>query len=143
MKINHSTELMKNQKHALIMSPDLEFKVLQTQGGNSLFFSIGTLKTGNVFYCTREVPADKHGWSKIDLSSILAQNHNNAAINAKAFDVTQNLATGTTDLALVITANGHDFLYLSLGNSNTDAAWANAASLPWTPIPFDDTTHDF
>ena len=144
MKITHSTELMKNQKHALIMSPDEQFKVLQTQGGNSLFFSIGALKTGNVFYCTRELPADKHGWSKIDLSSVLARNHNNAPVSAKTFAVSQNLSSGTTDLALVITANGQDFLYLSLGNSNTDDAWdVNGGSLPWTLIPFDDTSHNF
>jgi hypothetical protein len=46
MKINHPTELMKNQKHAVIMSPEKQFRVLQTQCGNPLFFSIGT---DNVF----------------------------------------------------------------------------------------------
>jgi hypothetical protein len=139
MKIIHSTELMKNQKHAVIMAPDKQFEVLQTAEGHALFFSIGT---DNTFYCTREIPADKHGWSKFDHSSALSADYNKAAVKAKAFDVAQNLTAGTADLALVITVNNSDYLYIALACPNNDAAWA-AGNIPWVAIPFDDTTHSF
>ncbi len=130
---------MKNQKHAVIMAPDKQFEVLQTQEGHALFFSIGT---DNVFYCTREIPADIHGWSKVDFSSALSADFNNATVAAKTFDVAQDLGTGTTDIALVITVNGTDYLYVSLGNVNTDAAWS-ANTVQWTAIPYDDASHTF
>ena len=130
---------MKNQKHAVIMAPDKQFEVLQTQQGNSLFFSIGT---DNIFYCTREIPADTHGWSRFDFSSALSANFSNATIVAKTFDVAQNVATGLIDIALVVTVNGNDSLFVSLGNTNTDAAWA-ADTIKWTAMPFDDTARTY
>lgn len=136
MTINYSSELMKNQKQAVVMAPDPQFEVLQTLEGNSLFFSIGT---DNVFYCTREVPANTQGWTKTDLSSVLSSAYNNAAITAKIFRLFQNLAAGTIDMALVITVNGSDYLYLSLGNADTDATWA--ATPTWTVVPYDDTSN--
>ena len=139
MKIVNSTELMKNQKHAVIMAPDKQFEVLQTQQGNSLFFSIGT---DNIFYCTREIPADTHGWSRFDFSSALSASFSNATIVAKTFDVAQNVATGLIDIALVVTVNGSDNLFVSLGNTNTDTAWA-ADTIKWTAMPFDDTARTY
>lgn len=44
MKIAFESELMENQKHAVVMAPDLAFEVLQSQDGDALFFSIGTDK---------------------------------------------------------------------------------------------------
>ncbi len=138
MIINSSTELMKNQKNAVVMAPDKQFEVLQTQEGNALFFSIGT---DNVFYLTREIPADTHGWSRIDLSSALSALNNNATVTAKLFDVAQDIdpTVATTDLALIITVNGVDLLYVSTGNANTNDDWSNVATngLTWTAIGFD------
>lgn len=132
MQINFESQLMENQKHAVVMSPGLAFEVLQSQDGDSLFFSIGT---DNIFYLTREVAESSTGWNIIDLSSGLSSQHNGAAVTAKTFSVTQNAQTLGIDLALVLTVAGSDFLYLSLGNTNTDAAWANGVT--WTVIPFD------
>jgi hypothetical protein len=132
MNINFESELMENQKHAVVMSPDLAFDVLQSQDGDALFFSIGT---DNVFYLTREVTASSTGWNKLDLSSALSSQHNGAAVAAKTFAVAQNAQTLAIDLALVITVGGADFLYLSLGNANTDADWASGVT--WTYIAFD------
>lgn len=135
---------MKNQKHAVVMSPTNQFEVLQTQSGNSLFFSIGT---DNIFYLTREIPEDTHGWSRADLSTALSASvFNNATVAAKSFDVAQDLNSGTTDIALVVTVNGSDYLFVSLGNINTDDAWAAgiaANTISFTVMPFDDTTHSF
>jgi hypothetical protein len=132
MNISFESELMENRKHAVVMAPDRAFDVLQSQDGDALFFSIGT---DNIFYLTREVTQSATGWNKIDLSSALSSQHDGAAVAAKAFSVAQNAQTVAIDLALVLTAGGADFLYLSLGNANTDEAWANGVT--WTAIPFD------
>ena len=123
---------MENQKYATVMSPGLAFEVLQSQDGDSLFFSIGT---DNIFYLTRELTESSTGWDIIDLSSSLSSQHGGAAVAAKTFSVNQNAQTLGIDLALVLTVGGADFLYLSLNNANTDASWANGVT--WTAIPFD------
>lgn len=132
MKITAESELMQNQKHAVVMDPDLAFEVLQSQDGDSLFFSIGS---DHVFYLTREVSATATGWNKLDLSSALSSQHGGAPVAAKTFSVAQNGQTLAIDLALVLTVSGADYLYLSLGNANTDASWANGVT--WTLAPFD------
>src|SRR5947199_6901565 len=130
MKISFESELMKNRKHATVMAPDRAFDVLQTQDGDALFFSIGT---DGVFYLTREVSQTATGWNRIDLSTSLAAAHGGAAVTAKSFAVAQNAGTRAVDMALVVTAGGQDFLYLSLGNGTTDAGWSAAVS--WTAVP--------
>lgn len=132
MNIVFESELMENQKHAVVMAPEPAFEVLQSSDGDALFFSIGT---DNVLYLTREVTLTATGWNKIDLSSALSSQHGGAPVVAKTFSVTQNAHTLSIDLALVLTVGGADFLYLSLGNANTDAAWAHGVT--WTVIPFD------
>jgi hypothetical protein len=132
MNISFESELMENRKHAVVMAPDRAFDVLQSQDADALFFSIGTDST---FYLTREVTQSATGWNKLDLSSALSSQHGGAAVAAKAFSVAQNAQTLAIDLALVLTVGGADFLYLSLGNANTDEAWANGVT--WTIIPFD------
>jgi hypothetical protein len=144
MKINSSTELMKNQKHAVVMSPTNQFEVLQTQSGNSLFFSIGT---DGIFYLTQESPSGATGWALQDLSTQLSSKFfSGATVTAKLFDVAQDLTANTTDIALVVTVGGNDYLFVSLGNVNTDTAWAanvQASTVLFTEMTFDDTTHNF
>lgn len=131
MNIAFESELMENQKHAVVMAPALAFEVLQSRDGDALFFSIGT---DNVFYLTREVTQTSTGWNKIDLSSTLSAQHG-GKVAAKLFSVTQNAQTLGIDLALVLTVGDTDYLYLSLGNANIDVSWASGVK--WTPIPFD------
>lgn len=132
MKISFESELMKNRKHATVMAPDRAFDVLQTQDGDALFFSVGT---DGGFYLTREVSQTATGWNRIDLSTPLWAAHGGAAVTAKSFAVAQNAGTRAVDMALVVTVGGQDFLYLSLGNENTDAGWAGPVG--WTAVPFD------
>lgn len=133
MKIVNETELMKNQKHAVLMAPGKQFEVLQSQEGNALFFSIGT---DGIFYLTRETPQGTHGWNRIDLGGTLTDPANK--IIAKSFDVAQDLTGATTDIAFVVSNNGVDTLYMSTGNANTDNDWLNVATngLTFTAIPF-------
>ncbi|MBV9939867.1 MAG: hypothetical protein JO150_15290 [Acidobacteriaceae bacterium] len=131
MKISFESELMKNQKHAVVMAPDKKFAVLQSVEGDSLFFSIGEL---GELYLTREGSHLRAGWDKISLIEALKSQHNGAG-EVRTFEVSQNAETGNIDLALAFTVNGADLLYISLGHSNSDFAWARGVE--WTNIPFD------
>ena len=137
-KLSVSSELMKNQKQAEVMSPSSDFKVLQTHEGHALFFSIGE---DDVLYLSREVMEHQTGWDRKDLSSALASNHDQKQVVAKHFDLAQNLSTGLIDLALVIRVDDQDFLYLSRNNSNSDLSWSE--NIEWTAMPFDDPDHSF
>src|SRR4051794_5565365 len=96
MNICFESELMKNQKHAVVMPPDKMFEVLQSDEGDSLFFSIGDL---GEFYLTRENSKNGAGWGKISLSHALKEQHNGLGV-VSTFDVSQNAQTGKIDLAL-------------------------------------------
>lgn len=74
----------------------------------------------------------------MDLSSNLSQTQGGAAIKAKAFAVSQNSKTLAFDLALAVTVGSTNYLYLSLGNSNTDNSWAKGVQ--WTLVAFDDSS---
>ena len=136
--ITYSSEMMTNFKQAEVMSWEGKFEALQTDEGHSLFFSLGT---DDVFYLTQETPGHVTGWQKTDLSSALKADYGGAPIVAKTFAVAQNRTTQKVDLAVVITASGNDNdnLYLSLGNSTSDAGWAG--QLNWVRFPFDDPAH--
>jgi hypothetical protein len=135
VKIVDTTELMKNQKHVVVMPPDEQFDVLQTQDGDPLFFSIGA---DNIFYCTYEVPnsTTSPGWVRVDLSSQLSANYNNAQVTAKSFDIAQDIASKNVSLILVVTVNGQDYLYTSLNNPNSETGWSSSP-LTWTNVPYD------
>jgi hypothetical protein len=134
MKLSFQSELMHNQKHADVMAPTANFEALQSLDGDALYFSIGS---DGVFYLTREVAGARTGWSRIDLSSGLSSHHHGAKIAARCFDVSRNGVTGKIDIALAITVEGVDHLYISYGNENTDDAWSRGVTFVETP--YDDT----
>ncbi|KAI1121515.1 hypothetical protein F5Y10DRAFT_288424 [Nemania abortiva] len=131
MKLTSQIELMKNQKHAEVMAPDMAFDVLQTPQGDALFFSIGT---DHVFYVTREARSSETGWTRVDLSSQLP-NLAGATAKVKTFDLSQNLATGSFDIVLVATVAGSDRLFSTRGHSSEASDWAK--QVVWTSLPFD------
>jgi hypothetical protein len=135
MTINNSTSLMTNQKNAIIMPADKQFKVLQTQEGNALFFSIND---ADQFFCTREIQGDVNGWGQIDLMQGIDG-------TPKTFDIAQDLTNNSISIIAVVTdSNNKDHLYVSVGNKNTDTDWTTAPP-SLTEIPFDDpdTTHNY
>ncbi|MEH2252716.1 hypothetical protein [Nostoc sp.] len=138
VKISFSSELMQNYKQAEVVAPDAQFEALQTNEGHSLLFSIGT---DNVFYLTKESVDHSTGWEKTDLSSILSQIHNGLPVVAKTFAVSQSNNNQNVDIALAITVDGNDYLYLAQNNSNADISWSQ--SLNWLIMPFDDPNHSF
>jgi hypothetical protein len=126
MKISTETEMMKNQKHAEVMSPDKAFEALQTSQGDALFFSIGT---DGVFYVTRETRGSQTGWNRIDLSVALGG-------KAKSFVASQDPATMNIDVALIMTTTSGDTLFLSRGNTTDTNTWEQ---IVWILIDFDAT----
>ncbi|MBD2542341.1 hypothetical protein [Planktothricoides raciborskii] len=138
VKITFSSELMQNYKQAEIVAPDTQFEALQTNEGHSLLFSIGT---NNVFYLTKELVDHATGWQKTDLSSTLSQYHNGLPVVAKTFAVSQSINNDNVDIALAITVDGQDYLYLAQNNSNSDMSWSQKVN--WLIMPFDDKNHSF
>jgi hypothetical protein len=132
-KIHVSSELMKNNKQAIVMAADKEFEALQTKEGRALFFSIGE---DGVFYLTREVVGDSTGWDKSDLSDVLSQYNNGVNITAKTFVVSQNVGDNTIDIVLAVTGSGQDYLYVAQGLVNSDATWS--APITWAVMGYDD-----
>lgn len=133
IKINASSELMKNHKQASIMSPQKRFQALQTKEGHSLFFSIGS---DNVFYLTREVPGSETGWVKTDLSSELSRFNGGITIEVKTFAVAQNIATNHIDIIIAIKGKDQDYVYTALNLVNEDSTWAH--ELTWQVQGYDD-----
>jgi len=136
MKIQQSSELMRNQKQASVMAPDSFFQVFETYDGHSLFFSLGS---DDVFYLTRELDRGTTGWTRSDLSSGLNIYHGGKTVRAKNFAVAQNPQGGGVDIALAVSVEGVDYLYISLGNSDKDLFWAD--HIGWLIMPFDDPDH--
>lgn len=128
IKVEADSELMKNQKHAVLMGAQQNFQVLQTADGDAIFLSIGS---DGVFYLTREVRESGSGWNRTDLSSSL-----NGKGNAKWFATSQNPGTLAIDVALVMSKNGNDSLYLSRNNLIARDGWEKCVS--WESVHFDD-----
>lgn len=134
IQISAVSELMLNQQHAHILSPQKQFEVLQTSSGESLFFSIGE---DDVFYVAREAQGSSSGWRHVDLSSSLGDG---APVKAKSFDLSQNPETLDFDVVLSLGMGEQDMLYVSVGNNATSEEWEDGAS--WTQLHFDaDTDH--
>lgn len=140
--VTYSSELMKNYLHASIMDPDDVFEVLQDNLGNALLFSIGT---DGIFYVTQEVPhlnntvaksGTPSGWNRTDLSSTqMSRDFPNMQMPlCKTISVNQNIVDGTIGLAMVVTVDGNDLLYLSMGNSASDTSWLQEPV--WVPSPY-------
>lgn len=131
MKITADSELMKNQKHAVVMGQQQNFQVLQTARGDALFFSIGT---DDVLYLTSEVRESGSGWLQVDLSSQAVGG--SAGAKAKTFAVSQNPETMNIDVSMVLTnGSGEDALFISRDNSTDRSTWADG--IAWAKVPFD------
>ncbi|KAJ5735452.1 uncharacterized protein N7483_000577 [Penicillium malachiteum] len=128
IKVEADSELIKNQKHAVLMSPQKNFQVLQTADGDAIFYSVGS---DGVFYVAREVRKSKSGWNRTDLSSSLKG-------KAKRFTASQNPGTLAIDVALVMSLDdGNDLVHLSRNNLISSNGWEK--SISWQSVVFDDT----
>ncbi|BDT90370.1 hypothetical protein IFM12275_03460 [Nocardia sputorum] len=137
--VSYSTELMRNYLQSEVLAPEAKFEALQTQAGASLLFSISTQ---GVLYVTKEVPGDRSGWKRSDLSSaLIAHDFGGNGVACKDFAVAQSAFPPATSihLAMVVSDGTSDHLYLSLANSDSDTSWTSHPS--WTAFPFDNPDH--
>lgn len=132
-KLAYTSELMTNFKQASAVTAHKKFQALQLSDNYALLFSIST---ENIFYITRETPGAETGWQQFDLSSLVAGDHQNQPVQAKTFGVYQNTDNQKINIALVVTVNNKDHLYISLNNEIT-ASLTEKVSIQWTPYPFD------
>lgn len=141
-KFQCSTELMKNQKAAQVMSAQSLFDVLQTSAGHALFFSIGD---DNVFYLSAEQDDVKTGWTPINLTAELGALYPGKTVTAKTFAASQSPADGSVTVAQVVhvAEDDADYLYLLTGLSDApEAAWMQSPSgRQWLARPYDDAAH--
>lgn len=133
LRIEYSSELVQNYKQASVVNAEKKFRSVQTDEGCALFFSIGT---DEVFSLVKETTGSRTGWVRTDLSSHLASFHDDKPVTSKNFAVAHNTRNKTIDLALVVTVEDQDYLYVSMGNSIADANWDTAPT--WSQMRFDD-----
>lgn len=140
MNITYSSEMMTNHLQAELMSPQKKFEALQSNDGHALLFSIST---DGILYLTREETGKSTtGWSAIDLSTTQIQDDfteelsGNQDVTCRTFDAGQSAQDGTIGLAMVVSTNKGDQLYLCLNNSNEDISWADSPN--WVYYPYDD-----
>ncbi len=128
--------LIDNFKQSELISPQHKFEALQTQDGFALLFSIAT---DGHFYLTSRQEGSKAPWKKEALSSDLDKQLG-ATFASKTFAIAENKSSNKINVALAITANGADHLFLSFGHSNQSGA-INKDSIQWVSAPFNDPNY--
>lgn len=135
--VTFSTELMASFKQVSAIAPQKKFHALQSPEQLPLLFSISN---ENTLLVTRQLSAQQSGWAQDDVSAALAQYHNGAAVTAKTFAVSQSADKTLFNLAVAVTVNQQDYLYLSLNNT-VPASASPTFSVTWQAIPFDDPNY--
>jgi hypothetical protein len=139
--VTTSAELMENYIQADFLLPQAKFLALQTDAGASLLFSIGT---GGALNLTIEDVGQTHGWRQVDLGAARIKADFGGERTVKTFAAAQTVvAAGSAaeiHLAMVVGDGTKDHLYLSLGNSDSNLAWAERPV--WTAAPFNAVSGD-
>lgn len=132
--ITYNSELMVNYLAASIMDPADRFEALQDANGNALLFSISTDK---ILYVTCQSPQSQSGWTTSNISTAVMNGSYNGGTCVN-FSAAQNITDGTIGLAMVVSAQNTNTIFLCLGNSNSDLSWLD--SPVWVPYIYDYTT---
>jgi hypothetical protein len=139
-QLAYSSELMRNYLQAEVLAPDAEFEALQAEDGSSLLFSVGGDDT---LYLTQEVPAERSGWRRTDLSTdrIRQDFPGRSGVAVRTFAAAESVFASPPmiHLAMVVGDGTQDHLYLSLSNPADGSAWPGPPQ--WTAYPFDDPAH--
>ena len=130
-----SCELMQNYVHGEIVSPTGKFEAVQTDDGYTLLFVLSTAGVLNVI--AEHDGETQNGWEVTDLSTAIISASCSAA-TVRTFDVGQSALDGTIGLAMVVSRDGSDHLFVSLSNSSANTSWT--ANPGWIPCPFDAPT---
>lgn len=137
LNITFSSELMTNYKQFEVANPEKKFKVLESEAGDSLLFSLGT---DNALYLIKEnTAASSTGWEKINISNIVCKD-GNKKYPVKTFEVGQNVLTRKITLLMVVTKQKEDHVYIS--ENNIPNAQLGQDQLSWTLLKFDDINRE-
>lgn len=128
--LSAASALTEYSLQADVLDADHQFEAVHTRDGGAMLFFIGS---GDVLCVAREESGKAHGWSRADLSSAQTRKDFPWGASCKTFTAVQGEA-GTIDLAMVLSDGSDDYLYLSLGNSDSDTAWCDDPA--WLACPF-------
>ena len=134
--VSFSTDLMTNYVLGTLHSPDGKFEALQTADGHSLVFSLTV--DGKVTVLEEASGTSHAGWTMYNLSTrgIVQQFQNVRGVpRVRTFGVGQSAVDGSIGMAMAVRTGGTDYLFLSLGNSNSDTSWIR--SPVWVRCDFD------
>ncbi|KAF5010837.1 hypothetical protein FDECE_3010 [Fusarium decemcellulare] len=143
LTLSSSTHMIQNYVHGNVADLAGKFEAVQTDDGHSLLFAMDKTNVLNVV--VENSGTSKTGWMRVDLSSSsIKQNFANSPNSAvRTFDVSQDVISGTIGMTMVVTSQGADNLFVSLGNPNTGSSWMSETGPSWTQVGFDvvdDTT---
>lgn len=124
--INQSNEFIDNYKILQLASAEKKMEALCNENYNRLF-SIGDDKK---FYLTYEKADNDTGWEKINLLASIEKSNPNKNIEAKTFAIAQDVKDEKFYLAVVVSIDNEDSLFLSKEEIVDVPKWIN--------IPFDD-----
>lgn len=140
--LRQSTELMKNQKAAQLLSDQSAFDALQTADGGAVLFGIGDAGSLSL---TRELQGHSTGWAPVDLTAELQEHLPGLTLRAKDFAVSQDPNSGDMLIAQVVhtAEDGQDHVFILQGLSHDPAAtWFDEPSeRVWLARPYDDQAH--
>lgn len=134
-RLTYSSDLMQNYLHGNIFTPTGKFEAVQTDDGHSLLFAVDS--SGVLHVVREESGKTRAGWEVIDISTstITTSFAGKGDAIVRTFDAGQSALDGTISLAMAISCDGSDHLFVSLGNSSTDTSWVSQPS--WTAYEFD------
>lgn len=124
VRVTHSTELMYTYRNARPMRAPQMVKALEDRDGQSLLLSVGD----GVLACTRESLTEAQTWVQTDLGSKIGESFPGQTIRARLFDAVQDPVTQKIDLAVVVSDQNADYLFVSFDNPAPDAA------IPFLPV---------
>lgn len=134
MKLSYSSDMLTNYLQAELIAPQKKFEALQASDGHALLFSISDK---GVLFLTEETSGKtRTGWTQTDLSSaLIAADFKGKAATVRTFEAAQSVADRTIGLAMAVSADTSDHLYVSLGNADADTGWTKKPN--WAAYPFD------
>ncbi|KAJ6186636.1 hypothetical protein N7519_007937 [Penicillium mononematosum] len=138
LALTSTSDMMLNYVQGELVSPRSKFEALQAQDGHALVFAIDSY--GILRAIQEQSGSTSTGWQLHDLSTSVIETYFAGKTDAvvRTFDVGQSAIDGTISLAMAVSSDGTDNLFMSLLNSNGDTSWVESPR--WTHVPFDAVT---
>ncbi|MCJ1314634.1 hypothetical protein MMC25_008316 [Agyrium rufum] len=128
----YSSDLIQNYIQGETVSPQGKFEAVQTSDGHTLLFSVST--SGILSVIQESSGTSNTGWVTTDISTATLQGPLSGA-TVRTFDVGQSALDETIGLAMAVSSQNSDNLFIALSNSNSDTSWISNPT--WVVCPFD------